>query len=284
MRLASQFVGRTVVCLVALAPAYVHAAPADEARSTFSPIPETGLIVLAGANSVSLAPNAARVDAGAVNPLDSTTLEHNFILKNQGATPLTIGQIGTSCDCVSVQFPSSAESITLAPGRETTAHVSIAITVRHSGPFTNSVYVPVNGHSGYAALLQMEGTVTSPITASPNTLDFGKLYTGQSRTLTVTITADSRLVPGGLPLNLIASAPSVSVGRFPQVARHGGATTITYSATLRAKKPGSVAGVLALQPTARNISQGSLVAPETIRDILGSVSILFSATIIPKTR
>jgi len=274
----------TIACLMAIAPVYAGATPANEARPLFSPIPETGLVVLPSAASAALGPNAARVEAGHINPLDSPTLEHDFILKNQGTVPLTIGQTGTSCDCVSVRFPPSAGPITLAPGQETTAHVSIAVTVRHSGPFTNSVYIPVNGHAGYAALLQIEGTVIPPIAASPDTLEFGKLYTGQSRTLTVTISADSRLVPGGLPLKMIASDPSVTVGRFPQIALRGGATTITYAVTQHAGKPGVATGILTLEAAARDISQGPHVAPETIRDILSSMSIPFSATILRKTR
>lgn len=286
MRFAPERVSRVTACLIALAPAYVRAAPGNEARSQFSPIQETGLIVLPSAMSVSLGPNAARAEAGNVNPLNSPTLEHDFVLKNQGAVPLTIGQVGTSCDCVSVRFPwsSGGQPIILAPGQETTAHVSIAITVRHSGPFTNNVYVPIDGHPGYAALLQIEGTVTSPITISPATLEFGKLYTGQPRALTVKITADSRLAPGGLPFKLIASDPSVTVGRFPQVAQRGDATALTYTVTQHAGKPGVVTGILTLQSAVRDISQGPHVAPDTIRDILDSISIPFSATILRKTR
>ena len=284
MRFAPERVSRVTACLIALAPSYVRAAPGNEARSQFSPIPETGLTVLPSAMSVSLGPNAARLEAGNVNPLDSPTLEHDFVLKNQGAVPLTIAQVGTSCDCVSVRLPPSAGAITLSPGQEITAHVSIAITVRHSGPFTNSVYVPIDGHPGYAALLQIEGTVTSPITISPATLEFGKLYTGQPRALTVKITADSRLAPGGLPFKLIASDPSVTVGRFPQVAQRGDATALTYTVTQHAGKPGVVTGILTLEPAVRIIPQGSHVAPDTIRDILDSISIPFSATILRKTR
>ena len=229
--------------------------------------------------------NVGHYDFGIVSPLDMPQVEHTFVLRNNTQAPLVLTRLQSSCGCTTVtatalngaamkpaaKAGADAPLPTLAPGERAALHVVVRLQDHAPGMLYKTVLVFTQDLPQPVAVLQMEGTLRPSVSLSPPLLDFGRVTTGAVHRLTLTATADARLVPtGGLP-GLVSSNPAVRVAAVPQgaVPPLAGAKTVsrTYTVTLAPDAPlGSLTSTLTFGPAAAvtpapAVAAGSLQLP-----------------------
>ena len=222
-----------------------------------------------GAAAVSAGGNVGHYDFGTVSPLDTPQVEHTFVLRNNTQAPLVLTRLQSSCGCTTAtatalggagvkpaaKAGADAPLPTLAPGGRVALYVVVHLQDHAPGMLYKTVLVFTQDLPQPVAVLQMEGTLRPSVSLSPPLLDFGRVTTGAVHRLTLTATADARLVPtGGLP-GLVSSNPAVRVAAAPPgaVPPPAGAKTVsrTYTVTLAPDAPlGSLTSTLTFGPAA----------------------------------
>ena len=238
----------------------------DAAAPKLAAVPTPGNV---GPAAISADGNVGHYDFGTVSPLDTPQVEHTFVLRNNTQASLVLTRLQASCGCTTVTAtaldgaavkPSTitgadAPLPTLAPGGRAALHVVVRLQDHAPGMLYKTVLVFTQDLPQPVAVLQMEGTLRPSVSLSPPLLDFGKVATGAAHRLTLTATADARLVPtGGLP-GLVSSNPAVRVAAVPPgtVPPPAGAKTVsrTYTVTLAPDAPlGSLTSTLTFGPAA----------------------------------
>ena len=108
------------------------------------------LLTAMGANAQDIAIENKNIDCGQVVFKHPVTAE--YVMKNNGASPLTISDVRTSCGCTTVSYPKEA----IAPGQSFT--VSAVYDAKTMGHFNKRIGIYSNASSG-PLMLSIKGVV-----------------------------------------------------------------------------------------------------------------------------
>src|SRR5262249_25634130 len=107
--------------------------------------------------------------------LSGSVVEHDFVLKNQGSTPLQIQKVGMTQPLVVTSMPRE-----VAPGSEGKIHFKLD-TSHLSGVFRGAAVVLVNDPAQPEIELAFEGLITRLIEVVPMPAFFVSALTGESK-------------------------------------------------------------------------------------------------------
>ncbi|HNR30511.1 MAG TPA: DUF1573 domain-containing protein, partial [Candidatus Hydrogenedentes bacterium] len=99
---------------------------------------------------------------------EDVSVEHEFVIRNEGETPLEITNVRTSCGCTAAKPKDS----TVAPGSETRIAATLSLRGRQ-GENAKTITVMSNDPVTPNLVLTMKGVVTAPIMYEPRVLNFG---------------------------------------------------------------------------------------------------------------
>ena len=122
----------------------------------------------------------ATFDFGSVT--HGKNVEHVFVLKNKGDSPLTIGQVTTSCGCT----VADVSSRTVAAGKSSEIRATFNST-NFSGPVSKNILVQTNDPKTPVYTLTMKGTVLEEIEISPKQLNLGEIKVGTSKNALINV-------------------------------------------------------------------------------------------------
>lgn len=230
------------------------------------------LTVVAGNGIQNQDPSIGVLDYNDVDLLDSSHLDHDFVLRNDNKVPIVISRLQPSCGCTTV-LPGEGNElpVTLAPGGQLKIQVSVDIT-RFRGPVQKTIQVYGSDAGPALATLEITATITDPITFLSPQVDFGRVPTGAKRSVSLTARLSPRLIAKGI-MKLVSSNPDVAVTHQTPKPGQGGGNASTggaaaprleqYTITVSEKAPlGPVMGTLAFalpngaMPAAPRFSEG----------------------------
>ena len=114
--------------------------------------------------------------------LQGQTVEHVFVLHNQGKQTLHIDRVRSSCGCTAALL--SADDIDAGGSGEVRA---IFNSGRFRGPVEKTIYLYTNDPRQAAATLHLRGTVVPELETVPAEVNFGPLTAGERREISVTL-------------------------------------------------------------------------------------------------
>jgi len=153
---------------------------------------------------------------GDISLLDAPYIVHDFKYTNTANMPIVIERLQPSCNCVSASIAiakgrrTTALPYSLAPGDSVNIAVSIDLALVPQGFFSRSVALYLTGRPNPAATFTMNGTLDPDVQFTPNSLDFGTVHAGSSKTLDVTASVDNRLISKGFP-KLTSNYPGIVI-------------------------------------------------------------------------
>jgi P pilus assembly chaperone PapD len=181
--------------------------------------------------TVSLALGAPRAtienptfDFGSI--LQGKNVEHVFILKNDGDTPLTVGQVTTSCGCT----VAAVSSRTVAPGKS--SEIRATFNSRNfSGNINKSIAIHTNDPITPVYTLTIKGNVVEEIEISPRQLNLGEIKIGTSKDALVAVENKGKQA---VTLTSVRSTmPQVAVKSGKTMIKPGRKATISVKVTPR---------------------------------------------------
>lgn len=113
---------------------------------------------------------------------NSETVEHDFILRNEGTGVLKIESVRASCGCTTTEL----EKNELAPGEEIKIHAATNLKGRQ-GPQTKSITVMTNDPDNPSYQLRIVGEAIASIAIEPMSVQFGRIMDDEPREATVVI-------------------------------------------------------------------------------------------------
>jgi hypothetical protein len=153
-------------------------------------------------------------------------VEHVFILKNNGDTPLTVGQVTTSCGCT----VADVSSRNIPPGKRSDIRATFN-SKNFSGRISKTIFINTNDPNTPVYTLAIKGTVIEEIEISPRQLNLGEIKIGTTKDALVTV--ENR---GKQQLTLMSarsSMPQVAVLTGKTVVRPGGKATLDIKVSPR---------------------------------------------------
>jgi hypothetical protein len=96
---------------------------------------------------------------------------HEFILSNEGSSPLYIRSVRTDCGCVASKLAND----TLAPGENTALKIRLDLAKR-SGPQFRRIIVESNDPDKPRMILAMAGEAIAPLEIIPDQIFFGNIH------------------------------------------------------------------------------------------------------------
>ena len=268
------------------------------ADSSASPMQSGGLIVLPEPQLHLTDRNQADYEFGRANSLDTAQIEHTFTLRNDTGDPLTITQLQPSCHCTTVSVQKNAgvepdltgDLIEVPPGQEIAFKVTVQLARQPSGSLSQGVYIFVQGFAGPVARLHLTGELTTGVSITPATLDFGRMKPGEARSRKITVTVDPRLIAGDT-LPPLAShldiEPGTETATTLEIVPEPSASPAepvsaqrikTYLVTLRPAKAGNQFARLFFPPLDPAKYKGS-VPCETAQEIFSRIAVPVSAQV-----
>lgn len=118
---------------------------------------------------------------------NSQTVEHTFILRNEGDLSLEIGQVKPACGCTVANL---SEKV-IAPGKEATLATRLSLRGR-TGRQSKSISVDSNDPQNPRIQLRLEGNVVQPTEITPNRVFFANAPMDRSETNAVTIRSNTK--------------------------------------------------------------------------------------------
>ncbi len=115
---------------------------------------------------------------------DTETLNHKFLLRNEGTGILKITNVRPSCGCTTTEL----EKNELAPGEEVNISAAVNLSGRQ-GKQVKAITVTTNDPNNQSVQLRMEGMVTASINVEPDRVNFGEILDDESRENIVNITS-----------------------------------------------------------------------------------------------
>lgn len=150
-------------------------------------------VLLAGAVSGAAAGEALAPKAVCPEPdydfgeLENTeTVEHDYVIRNEGELSLEILSVKPSCGCTAV----SPSQKVIPPGGEGSVHATFGLQNR-SGYQDKSITVTCNDPARPTFLLRLHGTAVQSVRAVPSSVFFGRVGAGSVRSRTFDV-ASSR--------------------------------------------------------------------------------------------
>ena len=110
---------------------------------------------------------------------NSGTVEHDYVIRNEGQLSLQITSVKASCGCTAVR---SSQDV-IAPGQEGTVHASFDLKGR-VGEQIKTITVTCNDPQSPTLLLQLRGKAMQPVRAVPSSVFFGRVGAGSVRSRT----------------------------------------------------------------------------------------------------
>ncbi|HVF09203.1 MAG TPA: DUF1573 domain-containing protein [Abditibacteriaceae bacterium] len=257
-------------------PAFLTPAGADEVPPPVAPPPVAPtpvapgeavplkLTVLAVDGVKSEEPSAGVLNYGALDLLTTSTIEHEFTLRNDNKVPVRIVRLQATCGCTSLLLGEGEEaSKTLAPGEQVKVHASVDVT-RFHGSIRKAVRAYGTNDTVPLATMTIEASLKEAITFSASQIDFGRVAAGTARSVPLTVTAHPRLATNGTLPKLFSSNPDIQISAIPNgktVERPAGSTAPyvqRYLLTIGAKaSTGPINGVISFTSPAQPHTQGT---------------------------
>jgi Protein of unknown function (DUF1573) len=226
-------------------------------------MPFAGLVVLPEPHLRLTGRNQADFECGKINSLDHPQVEHRFTVRNEAEAPLAITQFEPTCHCTSaiVEKIAGEEPVLndasvyyLLPGQEMVIKLTVQLARQPSGPMSHGVAIRVAGHKNPVARLHVTGEMEVGLMVTPSELDFGQMKLGETRSLTVTIQCDQRLLSGGALPRLVAQCdgtddktgaifkivPQTETPSANSAQSSSALRTKTYVATVKPKQAGDL--------------------------------------------
>ena len=119
-------------------------------------------------------------DFGALD--NAETVEHDYVIRNEGQLSLQITGVKASCGCTAVR---SSQDI-IAPGQEGFIHATFSLQGR-VGDQLKTITVTCNDPQSPTLLLQLRGTAVQALRAVPSSVFFGRVGAGSVRSRTFDI-------------------------------------------------------------------------------------------------
>lgn len=167
-------------------------------------------------------PNAsiAHLDLGDVDPIVRPTLRQTFRLRNASASAIRVTRLQASCGCTSALINGSTvedKPVEIAPGAEATLQAVHDFYIVHPGQITKYIWIYIDGNAKAAAMVELKLNLRPCVRYYPESLVFGKVSSGEGRTLPVRVEVDRRLLPETLSTSPVpaSSDPDITVERFP---------------------------------------------------------------------
>lgn len=155
-------------------------------------------------------------------------LDHTFIIRNSGDSPLKIVNIRPACGCTAA----NASVPLVSPGKSSEIRVSFNST-NFFGTVTKTIAVETDDPKTPVYTLTLTGTVTEEVVVTPKQLNLGQVKTGQTKSISLNVENRS-----GKPLRLIAvktPMPQVVIRTDKNNLKAGETATITVHVTPRAE-------------------------------------------------
>jgi hypothetical protein len=111
------------------------------------------------------------------------SLQHTFVMKNNGSQPIRIKTLRVSCGCVTATAPKNL----LQPGEEGVIQVQMD-TTQFTGVRSVTIYVHFDRPKNEEVRLWVRANGRDDVTLTPETLAFGQVKRGSSPSTTVRIT------------------------------------------------------------------------------------------------
>lgn len=157
-------------------------------------------------------PAHTEIDIGKQDAMSSPYVERTILLHNRSAEPLTVASLTASCGCTTLLTGKSGEfPYRLNPGKEMAVAVRIDLSHLRAGRIDKFIWVNLAGQSSPSETIEIVGNLRESVSLTPSLLDFGKVISGQSKTLTLKATLDKRLLTGGAWPKLASSESGVQV-------------------------------------------------------------------------
>ncbi len=153
-------------------------------------------------------------------------VDHSFTIKNSGDTPLTIGQVSTSCGCTVAEVSSRS----IPPGKSANIRATFDST-NFSGSISKTIYVHTNDPKTPVYSLTIKGKLFEQIEITPKQLNLGEIKVGTKKETAIRIENK-----GVQPLTLISAKtamPQVTAKILKKKLKTGESGTISVVVTPR---------------------------------------------------
>jgi hypothetical protein len=186
------------------------------------------IIILAGTTGAVAAPEISvdrpAYDFGSIS--QGEKVEHVFIIRNKGNTPLSIKSVRPSCGCTAI----TASASVIAPGKSGEIKTSFN-SANYSGAVQKTVTVDSNDPRRPSSILTLKGTVIEEIQITPKQLNLGQVKVDVTKKTTVTVSNRGRK-----PLKLTAvksTLPQIAATAEKKLLKPGESGTLLVSITPR---------------------------------------------------
>ena len=146
-----------------------------------------------GTEILSSSIGACRVSAFRGGPPDS--IAHDFRVRNDGASPVTVQRLETSCGCTSAVADGNIPRV-LSPGQDLAVHCTLNLNGLQPGIVLKTVGVYLEGAKSPSATLQFCGVIAARCSLMPATVDFGPVLAGTHRALMARLRYTALPTPG----------------------------------------------------------------------------------------
>lgn len=153
-------------------------------------------------------------------------LDHTFIIRNNGDTPLKISHIRPACGCTAV----NASSPVVNPGKTSEIKVSFN-SANFFGTVSKTIAVESNDPSNPVYTLTLTGTITEEISIKPKQLNLGQVKPDVASSSVITVENRS-----GKPLKLTSvksPMPQLSIKPDKTLLKPGESAKISVTVTAR---------------------------------------------------
>jgi hypothetical protein len=193
---------------------------------------------------------------------NSGTVEHDYVIRNEGQLSLQITSVKASCGCTAVR---SSQDV-IAPGQEGTIHASFDLKGR-VGDQLKTITVSCNDPQSPTLLLQLRGKAVQPVRAAPSSVFFGRVGAGSVRSRTFDVVSSKGRI---IVLEARADTPLLSL---EQMEENPDPSVKTFRISLADDAPaGNLQGSVILNVLADDIPKTlvvpvqAFVAPEAAPD------------------
>lgn len=186
------------------------------------------IIIVAGPTGAIAAPEISAdrpvYDFGSIS--QGKKVEHVFIIRNKGNTPLTIKSVRPSCGCTAITTSASV----IAPGKSGEIKATFN-SANYSGVVNKTVTVDSDDPKVPSSILSLKGTVIEDIQITPKQLNLGQVKIDATKKATVTVSNR-----GSKPLKLTAvksTLPQIAPAAEKKLIKPGESVPILISVTPR---------------------------------------------------
>ncbi|MEI8356562.1 MAG: DUF1573 domain-containing protein [Deltaproteobacteria bacterium] len=154
------------------------------------------------------------------------SIDHVFMVTNGGDTPLTIGQVSTSCGCTVADVSSRS----IAPGK-TGAIKTTFNSTNFSGNVSKTVHFHSNDPRMPVYTLTIKGIILERLVVTPKQLDLGEIQAGTRKNILIRIENK-----GPQPITVISAKtamPQVTAKIVTNRVKSGATGTISVDVTPR---------------------------------------------------